>query len=70
MCTYENFRRITYHDKSGYYGDAIFIPVCSNCGRFVKAYAFISVTEFGLKDKPNAHCSKCGEVKMPFEGFL
>lgn len=71
MYEYENFKRIRYLDESGSFGDAIFIPVCPNCGRFVKANKRIKVSEMqGLKDEPNAKCKKCGNVKMPFEGFF
>ena len=53
-----------------YEGGATFVPVCEVCGRFVKADDVIYVNdELGLKDQPNATCSKCGRVKMPFEGF-
>lgn len=71
MYEYENLRRISYPDESGQIGDAVFIPVCPNCGRFVKANETIKVNEIqGLKDEPNAKCKKCGDVKMPFEGFF
>jgi hypothetical protein len=61
---YENIRRIKY-------GDWQFIPVCPNCGRFVKADESIRVN--GLEDykrEPNATCKKCGRVEMPCEGCL
>lgn len=65
MYEYENMRRVVYE------GCAIFVPVCTQCGRFVKADKKIYVNEnTGLKDQPNATCSKCGRVKMPFEGFI
>jgi len=70
MYEYENMRRVIYPDKSGYYGDAIFIPVCPKCGRFVKANKTIRVSEAGLKKEPNGKCSKCGDIEMPFEGFF
>jgi len=61
---HENTRRIRFENG------AVFIPVCEKCGRFVKAKGFIRVNEIeGLKDEPNATCSKCGETKMIFEGF-
>lgn len=63
--SYEGMRRISY--ESG----AVFVPVCLVCGRFVKADKEIFVNEIsGLKDAPNATCSKCGRTKMPFEGFV
>jgi len=64
-CEYENMRRIQYE------GGATFIPVCIKCGRFVKAHDIIKINdEAGLKDEPNATCSKCGETQMIFEGFV
>jgi len=63
--TYENFRRIVYGEG------ATFIPVCEKCGRFVKADKTILINlEDGVKDCPNATCSKCGRTKMLFEGFI
>ncbi len=65
MYEYENLRRQTYK------GGATFLPVCPNCNRFVKADNAILVNGLGgLMDVPNATCSKCGKVKMPFEGFF
>jgi hypothetical protein len=62
--TYDNFRRKTYE------GGAQFVPVCEKCKRFVKADRHIYENDFGLKDQPNATCSKCGRTKMIFEGYL
>jgi hypothetical protein len=62
---YENTRRVAYE------GGALFIPVCEKCFRFVKARPSIHISEeYGLKDVPNADCSKCGPTKMLFEGFV
>ncbi len=63
---YEDVRRVVYGEG------ATFVPVCSNCGRFVKADKTVG---FGGRDGelvpgPNADCSKCGRVEMPFEGFI
>lgn len=68
--TYENTRRITYGgDDEG--GAAVFIPVCEKCGRFVKAAKTVRVSLCGgLKEEPNAECSRCGPTTMPFEGFF
>lgn len=61
---YENTRRLQYENG------ATFVPVCENCNRFVKCDAFIECNDsVGLKDQPNATCSKCGRTKMLFEGF-
>ena len=62
--SYENFRRVAY-------GGLQFIPVCSKCGRFVKADD--SVEFNGLDEyikQPNATCKKCGRIEMPCEGYF
>ncbi len=57
--------------RSLLYGDALFIPVCPKCGRFVKADKEVSVYEVApCIREPNATCSKCGRVEMLFQGFL
>jgi len=62
---YEGIRR------SQFTGGATFVPVCTVCGRFVKADRVIYTNDaVGLKDAPNATCSKCGRTKMIFEGFI
>lgn len=62
---YENARRVCYA------GGAVFIPVCEKCHRFVKRHKTIWISEhFGLSDRPNAECSKCGPTRMLFEGFF
>jgi hypothetical protein len=58
MYEYEGFRRIVYD------GGATFVPVCPECGRFVKADK--TTTDLKL---PNATCKKHGRVKMIFEGY-
>lgn len=70
MCDYVNMRRKVYGDDNGWTGDAVFVPVCSICGRFVKADEFVDVGERGLRKQPNATCSRCGRVEMLFEGFI
>ena len=68
---YENTRRVGYDMGPEDGGSAVFIPVCEKCGRFVKRDKEIFVNDWeGLKDQPNATCSKCGRTKMLFEGFL
>ena len=65
MFEYENTIRIQYEDG------ATFVPRCIKCGRFVKAdETIMSSDECGLKDQPNAACSKCGRTNMIFEGFM
>lgn len=60
----ENVKRLVYA------GGATFVPVCSLCGRFVKADEYIYAHELhGLSKRPNATCKKCGRVEMLFEGF-
>lgn len=65
MFEYVGVRRVAYE------GGAIFVPVCPNCGRFVKADASVMINDWsGLAKRPNATCSKCGRVEMIFEGFI
>lgn len=65
-----------YIDDRNYinYGDdgerLTFIRRCPECSRFVKANESVSSGEMGLKDEPNATCTKHGAVKMPFLGYL
>lgn len=67
---YQDVRRVTYSNGPGD-SDAVFLPICDQCGRFVKADPQINVHEWnGLADEPNATCSKHGRIKMIFEGFL
>jgi len=66
---YDNFRRVTYNCKDD--GNALFIPVCPGCGRFVKADDTVRYSpDVGIKEESNATCTKCGRVEMPFEGFF
>lgn len=67
--SYEGTRRISY-DFGDSIGRATFVPVCPNCGRFVTAGEVRANEINGIADEPNATCSKCGPVQMPFEGFL
>ena len=68
MYEYENVRRKVYEGNEG---SLVFVPVCPKCGRFVKADETVLVNGFGeLKEAPNATCSKCGRVEMPYEGYL
>ena len=65
MCyAYENTRRVMY------LGGATFVPVCEKCGRYVKADDTIQCNDYGVRNQPNATCSKCGRTKMLFEGFM
>lgn len=62
---YENARRIQFEEG------ATFVPVCENCGRFVKADDQVMVNEeTGLHPGPNATCKKCGRTRMWFDGFI
>lgn len=71
MYDYPNLRRVRYDFDSR--GVAVFVPVCPNCGRFVKADEVFHA-EFNLNDDmrydPNATCKHCGQVEMPFEGWF
>ena len=64
--SYEGTRRVVYGDEW-----AQFVPVCPNCGRFVKADETITrIGENGnIAPIPNATCHRCGRVNMPFEGY-
>lgn len=64
MHEYENTIRIQYE------GGATFVPKCVTYGRFVRADEIIEANETGLRDVPNATCSKCGRIFMGFEGFI
>lgn len=65
MNEYEGVHRVTYADG------AQFVPVCEHCGRFVKPDKLAWVNEAtGLKNMPNAECSRCGRTRMIFEGFV
>lgn len=72
MYEYEHVRRVVYGATSpdgG--GGAWFVPVCPQCGRFVRADATMQFGPDGeYQDGPNATCAKCGRVEMPFEGFI
>jgi len=62
---------MSYLATVSYDDGATFVPVCEKCGRFVKADPTIQVSEgLGLRDQPNATCSKCGRMAMLFEGFI
>ena len=66
MNEYEGVRRVVY-DPDG----ATFVPVCSKCGRFVRADKTVTMTyKHGWEDKPNSDCARCGRVSMLFEGCL
>jgi len=69
MYEYENTRRVCYELDEGE-GTAYFVPVCSRCGRFVKADDTIKVSYRGITGEPNATCKRCGRVPMPSEGIL
>jgi len=59
---YDNFRRVAYGDEDG--ERIVFVPVCPQCRRFVKADESVRGIE-----GPNADCPRCGRVSMPCEGF-
>ena len=69
MSEYEGMRRIVYGEG------ATFVPVCPQCGRFVKADDTIEIYPEGnaeglVVEGANATCSKCGRVGMLFEGYI
>ena len=65
--------RYVIYNCGEYFGDALFIPKCPHCGRFVKADKLLSFSHNMLDDyrfgPTNATCSLCGKVQMPFEGW-
>lgn len=62
---YVDLRRVVYGEG------AQFVPVCSGCGRFVKADPTVRFNGLGeWVQEPNATCKKCGRVTMSFEGFV
>lgn len=69
--SYSDTRRVAYGSTDDEKGQAIFVPVCPKCGRYVKADAEVAIREeYGLSPISNATCSRCGRVNMPFEGFV
>ena len=72
MNEYEGVRRVSY-DFGGDIGQAVFVPVCQKCGRFIKAPAPLITSARNLQrreSEPYAECSRCGPTVMPFEGFM
>lgn len=69
MHEYQNIKRVCYELPDGE-GTAYFIPVCPQCGKFVKADNKIRVSHKGITNEPNATCKKCGRVAMPSEGIM
>lgn len=61
-------RRVSY-DFGDNLGDAVFLPKCPHCGRFVKADESIAANENGIAEEPNATCKRDGRVQMPFDGI-
>ena len=65
MCEYEGLHRVIYGEGM------TFVPICPKCGRFVKADNKVfanGIDEY--IEQPNATCSKCGRIEMPFEGYV
>lgn len=69
-------RRVCYPNEAQ--GNALFVPVCRTCGRFVTAdlvthWRFVPnnswVGGYLLPVEPNATCKRCGRVSMVWEGF-
>ena len=68
---YVNTRRVSYGDGADEYGEAVFIPVCAKCGRYVKADESMAFNGLGeVSPEHNATCSKCGRARMLFEGYF
>lgn len=68
IADYPNLRRICYGE--GEFEGAHFIPVCPQCGRFVKADDTVTLDYQGQPATDNATCKKHGRVQMPFEGYV
>ncbi len=66
---YSGVRRVVY-GKNSEYEDATFVPICTNCGRFVKADNTMRFQGDTVAKGPNSTCANCGRVEMLFEGFL
>lgn len=68
---YEGLRRVVY-DCGERFGEAWFIPVCPECGKFVKVGELImnvnGLDEF--KFESNAIYKRHDAVVMPFEGWF
>lgn len=67
---YENVRRVIYDASASGNGNAIFVPVCEECGRFVKADPSLMFNENTGISGPNATCQKHGRIEMIFEGWF
>jgi hypothetical protein len=63
MNEYEGLRRVVYGDG------AQFVPVCQQCGRFVRTPGVMQFDAKGQPKEPNATCSRCGPTTMVFEGY-
>jgi hypothetical protein len=66
---YENLRRVIYDGGASGNGNAVFVPVCPECGRFVKADEVYQFNESKGISGPNATCKRHGPVEMIFEGW-
>ena len=64
---YPEIRRIVYRCDDG---NAQFVPACPGCGRYVKADEVITCSSADVPKVPNATCTQCGRVTMPFEGWV
>ena len=64
---YAETRRVIYQCDDG---NAQFVPVCPGCGRYVKSDAALRCGLANIRKIPNATCTKCGRITMPFEGWV
>ena len=70
MNDYPENRRRGYDLEDGQ-GIAYFLPVCPDCGRYVKMDdSILWNEETGFKDQPNATCSIHGRIKIESEGII
>lgn len=63
-CQFENESYLQYE------GGATFVRRCEKCMRFVKAPETVFVNGLDQIQIPVVHCSRCGETKMIFIGYI
>ena len=63
MCEFANEKRVAYGEEGE---QAVYVPRCIKCMRFVKAPDSVKVDS----NKPNTECKKCGPTQMILEGWF
>jgi len=60
-----------YGPYQSYAGGALFLRKCPACGRIVKADNSVFANMLDeVSREPNASCSSCGRITMPFIGYF